>query len=62
MTDAFDKHGVNDYFGLFTGKFGQTGEPTFSNVEVSSERIKITTYTVNHYGRATEFDSFVIVK
>lgn len=62
MNEAVDKHGVSNYFSLFTGKFGQTGEPTFSNVEVSSAQIKITTYTVNYENKTNEFDSFVIVK
>ena len=62
MTNAFERHGVNNYFSMFTGKFGQDGDPTFSNIEVSTNQIKITTYSVNFNGETTEFDSFVIVK
>ena len=53
---------VPDYWGLFSGKFGQTGEPTFSAVTVTTDTIAITTYTVDGNGKATEFDSFKVVK
>lgn len=62
MIASLSKHEVENYWGLFSGKFGQTGEPTFSRVDVSSEEINITTYTVDDLGNATEFDSFKIVK
>jgi acid phosphatase type 7 len=54
--------GLTNYFGLFTGRFGQTGEPTFSEVKVSSDSINISTYTVNDAGAATLFDAFKVVK
>jgi len=54
--------GISNYFSMFTGRFGQTGEPTFSNVEVSSDTIIISTYTVNDQGTASLFDSFKIIK
>ena len=54
--------GVTNYFGMFTGRFGQTGEPTFSNIEVTTDTITISTYTVNDQGVATLFDSFKIIK
>ncbi|MBM6992203.1 MAG: fibronectin type III domain-containing protein [Prevotella sp.] len=53
---------VPNYWGLFSGKFGQTGEPTYSAVTVTTDTIKIVTYTVDGNGKATEFDSFKIVK
>jgi hypothetical protein len=62
MNAAFSAHGVPNYFSLFTGRFGQTGEPTFSNVIVSTDTIFITTYTVNDQGVASLFDSFKIIK
>lgn len=62
MMASLDKHEVENYWGLFSGKFGQTGEPTFSRVDVTSDEITITTYTVDNAGNATEFDSFKIVK
>lgn len=61
MDASIAKHGIEDYFDFF-GKFGQTGEPTFSRVSVSSDVISITTYTVDDEGEATEFDSFTVVK
>lgn len=62
MIAALEKHEVENYWGLFSGKFGQTGEPTFSKVDVTPDTISITTYTVDNAGNATEFDSFKIVK
>jgi hypothetical protein len=53
---------VPNYFGMFTGRFGQTGEPTFSNISVSTDSINISTYTVNDAGTASLFDAFKIVK
>jgi hypothetical protein len=61
MEAAFPQHGVKDYFDLFN-KFGQTGEPTFSRVKVSTEAIEIDTYTVNDNGETALFDSFRVVK
>lgn len=39
MIDAYADHQVENYWGLFSGKFGQTGEPTFSNVTAPDVRI-----------------------
>ena len=55
--------GITGYYNFFTGKFGQTGEPTFSNVKVSSDSICIATYTVNKTTNvATLFDNIRLVK
>jgi len=54
--------GLGNYFNYFTGRFGQTGEPTFSNISVSTDAININTYTVSDSGKATLFDAFRIVK
>lgn len=62
MIEAYSSHGVDNYWGLFSGKFGQTGEPTFSDVKVTSDTIFISTYTVNDIGTATLFDSFKVIK
>lgn len=62
MVAAYDKHEIENYWGLFSGKFGQTGEPTFSKVEVSPEAFIITTYTVSDEGSAEIFDTFEVVK
>jgi len=52
---------VKNYFELFN-KFGQTGEPTFSRVKVSTESIEINTYTVDDGGKTVLFDTFKVVK
>jgi len=61
MEAAFPQHKVKDYFGLFN-KFGQTGEPTFSNIKVSTESIDVDTYTVGNNGAVKQFDAFKVVK
>lgn len=62
MVEKYSIHEVENYWGLFSGKFGQTGEPTFSKVEVSEEGFNITTYTVDDKGVPSEFDSFKVIK
>jgi len=54
--------GLTNYFGLFSGRFGQNGLPTFSNVTVSSDTIAVSTYEVNDLGVTNLFDSFKVVK
>jgi len=61
MEAAYRQHGVKDYFDLFN-KFGQTGEPTFSHIKVSTDSIDVTTYTVDNNGEVKQFDAFKIVK
>ena len=48
MIASLEKHEVENYWGLFSGKFGQTGEPTFSKVDVTPDTITVTTYTVDN--------------
>lgn len=55
-------HLVEDYWGLFSGKFGQTGDPTFSSVSVTNDAIDIVTYTVDGNGKESVFDSFKVIK
>jgi len=54
--------GVANYFDLFTGRFGQPGMPTYTEVSVSTERIQIEAYTADTEGNSTLFDSFTVVK
>ena len=54
--------GLSNYFGMFSGRFGQRGLPTFSNITVSTDTIAINTYEVNDSGVATLFDGFKVVK
>ena len=58
---GFPQHGIPDFFG-FLNKFGQTGEPTFSRINVSTAAIDIATYTVSDDGEATLFDEIKIIK
>jgi len=54
--------GITNYFGMFSGRFGQRDLPTFSNITVSTDTISIDTYDVNDLGVATLFDGFKVVK
>jgi acid phosphatase type 7 len=62
MEAAYSAHGITNYWGLFSGKFGQTGEPTFSEVKVTTDTLYLSTYTVNDEGAASLFDDFKVVK
>lgn len=53
---------VTNYFGLFTGRFGQNGYPTFSDIHVTYDTISIVTYYVNDDGSTAKFDSIKVVK
>jgi len=61
MDSSFGKTGVPNYYQLFNC-FGQTGEPTFSHISVSTAAITIATYTVSDSGVADLFDEFMVVK
>jgi len=61
IEEGFSRHGIPDFF-RFLNKFGQTGEPTFSRITVSTASIDIATYTVSDDGKATLFDEISIVK
>jgi len=54
--------GLSNYFGMFSGRFAQTGNPTFSNITVSTDTIEVKTFEVSDLAVATPFDSFKIVK
>lgn len=62
MINAYADHQVENYWGLFSGKFGQTGEPTFSDIKVTADTIFISTYTVNDAGTPSLFDAFKVIK
>jgi hypothetical protein len=61
MDASVSKHGITGYFDMFN-KFGQTGEPTFSHIHVTTSEITIDTYTVDVNGVATIFDSIKVVR
>ena len=56
------KLGINNYFGLFTGRFGQNGRPTFSNLIVTDDTITVATYEISDDGSAKFFDKFKVTK
>ena len=62
MDAAFAATQITNYFGLFSGRFGQDGLPTFSNITVSTDSITISTYSVDDLGNSVLFDAFSIVK
>ena len=61
MEANIGKHNITGYFDMFS-KFGQTGEPTFSHVRISTDAIEIDTYTVDTEGHANPFDTIKIVR
>lgn len=54
--------GLSDYFNLFSGRFGQDGNPMFSYISVSTESIDVKTYEINISGAVKPFDDFKLVK
>lgn len=56
------QQGITDYFGLFSGRFGQTGNPTFSHITVDPDTINIKTYTVSDLNVSQLYDNIKIVK
>jgi hypothetical protein len=62
MAAAEKSMGLINYFSFFTGRFGQNGYPTFSNISVSTDSINVTTYYVDHSNAVKQFDAFKIVK
>lgn len=53
---------VENYWNLFTGRFGQTGEPTFSDIRVTNDTIFILTYAINNDGSTYLFDQIKVTK
>jgi hypothetical protein len=62
MDSTESKLGIKNYFGLFSGRFGQTGRPTFSNISVTRDTITVSTYEVFDEGNASIFDKIKLVK
>lgn len=62
MMDAYESHGVSDYWNLFTGRLAQVGSPTFSKVSIEPASIKISTYTVKSDSRPRLYDEIELVK
>jgi UDP-2,3-diacylglucosamine pyrophosphatase LpxH len=60
--DTLTVPGVSNYFGMFSGRFGQTGRPTYSNISVSTDTIEVKTFEVSDLGVTTPFDGFKVVK
>ena len=53
--------GIPNYSSLFTGRFGQPGNPTYSLVTVSTDFITITTYEIVNKN-AEKFDEISVIK
>ena len=62
MIAAQGTTGIDNYFGLFTGRFGQTGRPAFSNVRVTADTIFITTHEVFDDGHVELFDVIKVIQ
>ncbi len=62
MNSSSSTTGIPNYWNLFTGRFGQTGEPTFSNIRVTRDTIFISTYAVDNAGETYLFDEIKVTK
>jgi len=62
MDSTEAKLGIKNYFGLFSGRFGQTGRPTFSNISVTRDTVTVSTFEVFDEGNASLFDKIKLVK
>jgi len=62
MDSTEAKTGIPNYFGLFNGRFGQTGRPTFSNIKVTRDTITIATWEVFDEGNTSLLDKIKLVK
>ncbi len=63
MDEAESATGITNYWGLFTGKFGQPDLATFSDVVVTYDTVYVTTYTVDDDGNTIDvYDSFKVTK
>ena len=57
MDDNFEKHKVTNYFDLFTGMFGQPGDPSFTKFTVKSDCIEMNSYKAHSDGTAELFNT-----
>ncbi len=62
MDENSAKIGIPDYWSLFTGRFSQTGEPTYSNIRVTTNAIYISTFAINNSGKTYLFDKIKVIK
>ena len=62
MNSSASVTNVPDYWSLFTGRYGQTGEPTFSNVRITFDTIFINTYAIDNAGETYLFDQIKVTK
>jgi hypothetical protein len=62
MDSSETRSGIKNYFGLFSGRFGQTGRPTFSNIKITRDTITVSTFEVFDEGNASLFDKIKLVK
>ena len=53
-------HDVENYFDLFTSRFGQPGAPSFTKFTVKDNCIEINSYTADQHGNATLFNNLQI--
>lgn len=55
-------HDVENYFDLFTGMFGQPGDPSFTKFTVKADGIYMDSYKVDQSGNATLINSMRVVR
>lgn len=59
----YKKHNVPNYFDLFTGMFGQPGQPSFTKITVKEDCIEFNSYTADDdEGNVTLFNTMKVVR
>jgi hypothetical protein len=62
MEEGFSKHGIEDYWDLFTGKFGQSGKSTYSAIRVDGDTLTISTYAADNADTKELYDEFKLFR
>lgn len=53
---------MDNYYDLFTGKFGQPEAPSYTRVNVSDEGLELKTYAVDAEGHSNEYNTIRVVR
>lgn len=53
---------MENYFDLFTGKFGQPDAPSYTRINVANDALELKTYYVDGDGKSNEFNTIHVVR
>ena len=60
MDEHYEKTKVENYYDLFTGKFGQPGAPAYSEITVNADSMVVSTYKTSVFQTRQLYDQIVI--